>query len=359
MCRPKRLATSLLFSALAAIFAAHPVPAASLIYSGVLETNGQPAQGRHDLRLSAYASAEGGLPQAAPIEFTAVELHDGRFEVELDLPGQAEEAWVELAVRPAGGAAFTPLVGRTKATLAPAAIGQCWSSVGDSGTSTAVNFLGTTDGQPLVLRANGGLLFNSTTLVSSNVDDVVFRPRAAPADEDLDLRFVTRGGKSATLFLAESNGGLGIGVPNLTAASQRLTVSGGVGGIASLSNGGAWTNASSRSFKEGFDAIKPLEVLQRLVSLPITTWTYTGSAEGLHMGPVAEDFKAAFGLAGDGKSIATVDADGVAMAAIQGLNAKLEAENAKLREQNQQLDSRMNELTERLQQLEIRLDGAQ
>ena len=359
MFRTKCLVPSLLFSALAATFAASPVLAASLIYSGVLETKGQPAQGRHDLQLTVYASAEGGMPEAAPIEFTAVELHDGRFEVALDLPGQAEEAWVELAVRPAGGAAFTPLIGRSKATTAPAAIGQCWSSVGDSGTSAAVNFLGTTDGQPLVLRANGGLLFNTTTLVSSNVDDVVFRPRAAPADEDLDVRLVTRAGKSATLFLAESNGGLGIGVPNLTAASPRLTVSGGVGGIASLSNGGAWTNASSRTFKEGFDAIAPLEVLQRLVSLPITTWTYTGSAEGLHMGPVAEDFKAAFGLAGDGKSIATVDADGVAMAAIQGLNAKLEAENAELRERNQKIESRMNELAERLQQLEARLDGAQ
>jgi trimeric autotransporter adhesin len=49
------------------------------------------------------------------------------------------------------------------------------------------------------------------------------------------------------------------------------------------------------------------------------------------MGPVAEDFKAAFGLAGDGKSIGTVDADGVALAAIQGLNQKLESENAALK----------------------------
>jgi hypothetical protein len=54
------------------------------------------------------------------------------------------------------------------------------------------------------------------------------------------------------------------------------------------------------------------------------------SAEGLQPGPVAEDFKAAFGLAGDGQSIATVDADGVALAAIQGVNAKLEARNAAL-----------------------------
>ena len=59
--------------------------------------------------------------------------------------------------------------------------------------------------------------------------------------------------------------------------------------------------------------------------------TYKSSTEGTHIGPMAEDFKDAFGMAGDGKSIGTVDADGVALAAIQGLNQKLESENAELR----------------------------
>jgi cell division protein FtsB len=48
---------------------------------------------------------------------------------------------------------------------------------------------------------------------------------------------------------------------------------------------------------------------------------------------MAEDFHAAFGLGKSAQQIATVDADGVALAAIQGLNAKLEAENAALREE--------------------------
>jgi hypothetical protein len=47
---------------------------------------------------------------------------------------------------------------------------------------------------------------------------------------------------------------------------------------------------------------------------------------------MAQDFHAAFALNGeDDRSIATVDPDGVALAAIQGLNAKLERENAELR----------------------------
>jgi hypothetical protein len=49
-----------------------------------------------------------------------------------------------------------------------------------------------------------------------------------------------------------------------------------------------------------------------------------------HIGPMAQDFHAAFGLDGtDDKHIATVDADGAALAAIQGLNAKVEVRSQK------------------------------
>ncbi len=100
---------------------------------------------------------------------------------------------------------------------------------------------------------------------------------------------------------------------------------------AHLTTGGTWTNASSRSLKTAFEAVDSLAVLKKVASLPLSTWAYKDSVEGRHLGPVAEDFKALFDLGGDGESIATVDADGVALAAIQGLNQKLEAENAALR----------------------------
>ena len=120
---------------------------------------------------------------------------------------------------------------------------------------------------------------------------------------------------------------------------------------AHLTIGGAWTNASSRQLKTDFAAVDPLQVLEHLLRLPITTWRYRESAEGLHLGPVAEDFKAAFGLAGDGKSIATVDADGVALAAIQGLNAKLEAERDGLKAENAALREGLEALRAELAEL--------
>ncbi len=101
---------------------------------------------------------------------------------------------------------------------------------------------------------------------------------------------------------------------------------------AHLTHGGTWTNASSRTLKSGFSPVDVTDTLSRVLSLSLTRWQYRASPqEGEHLGPVAEDFHAAFGLGSDGLSISTTDASGVALAAIQGLNAKLEAENAALR----------------------------
>lgn len=72
-------------------------------------------------------------------------------------------------------------------------------------------------------------------------------------------------------------------------------------------------------------------MLQRLVAMSIQQWRYIGQpGEVTHIGPMAQDFAAAFGVGENDTIISTVDADGVALAAIQGLNQKLEAENVGL-----------------------------
>jgi len=99
-----------------------------------------------------------------------------------------------------------------------------------------------------------------------------------------------------------------------------------------LSDGGAWNNASDRNRKDGFAPVNPREVLDKVAALPIQTWHYTNeTAEIRHLGPVAQDFRAAFGLGSDDKSISTVDAAGVALAAIQGLNRKVDEKDAQIR----------------------------
>jgi trimeric autotransporter adhesin len=97
---------------------------------------------------------------------------------------------------------------------------------------------------------------------------------------------------------------------------------------AHLTTGGVWTNASDRAAKENIAKVSARAVLERLVALPVTTWNYIGEGKTVRrMGPMAQDFFSAFGLGQSERSIGTVDAHGVAFAAIQGLNQKLVAES--------------------------------
>jgi hypothetical protein len=107
-------------------------------------------------------------------------------------------------------------------------------------------------------------------------------------------------------------------------------------GVLLAPGGGAWSSASDRNLKTNFQNVDTLNVLEKLVSMPLTTWNYTANTNIRHIGPMAQDFWAAFGRLGmDDKHIDTVDADGVAFAAIQGLNRKLETSNAELKKRLQ------------------------
>jgi hypothetical protein len=108
----------------------------------------------------------------------------------------------------------------------------------------------------------------------------------------------------------------------------------------------AFNPPSDRNLKENFKAVNPSVVLAKVVGMPISEWNFKGDAATPHIGPMAQDFHGAFGVGTDDKHIATVDADGVALAAIQGLNLKLseelkrrDAENAELRKRLERLES--------------------
>jgi len=111
-------------------------------------------------------------------------------------------------------------------------------------------------------------------------------------------------------------------------------------------NGSVYVNSvvvtSDRNAKENFAPVDPQAVLTKVAALPITEWNFKTSTALRHMGPMAQDFHAAFGLnADDDRHIAIMDEGGVALAAIQGLNQKLETENSQLRAQNAAMEARM------------------
>ena len=84
---------------------------------------------------------------------------------------------------------------------------------------------------------------------------------------------------------------------------------------------------------------RPNSVLRKLARVPISTWSYRAQDDSIrHIGPMAQDFYRAFGVGESRRRIDSVDADGVALAAIQGLARKLAVEHARRLAQEQRLD---------------------
>ena len=82
----------------------------------------------------------------------------------------------------------------------------------------------------------------------------------------------------------------------------------------------AWSALSDRNSKANFAPIDGRAVVEKLAQIPISTWNYkTQDAAIRHIGPMAQDFAAAFTVGEDNTHISTIDADGVSLAAIQGL----------------------------------------
>ncbi len=84
-------------------------------------------------------------------------------------------------------------------------------------------------------------------------------------------------------------------------------------------------------------------ILAGVAALPVSTWKFKDDTT-THLGPMAQDFRATFQLGNTDTGIASVDADGVALAAIQ-----------ELAKQNTVLKSELAELKARLAALEAKL----
>lgn len=140
--------------------------------------------------------------------------------------------------------------------------------------------------------------------------------------------FVWADGNNSTLPSAANNS-----VTMRASGGYRLfSNSGGTVGATLAPNTTSWSTLSDRNQKKDFAPVDSREVLEKLAALPITKWHYKWelSGETPHVGPMAQDFKAAFYPGRDDKSITTLEADGVALAAIQGLNQKVEEKNSEI-----------------------------
>ena len=106
---------------------------------------------------------------------------------------------------------------------------------------------------------------------------------------------------------------------------------GGSSGVYLAANGSTWASVSDRNAKKNFQPVDTVAVLNKLAAMPVEKWNYKWEADNdtPHLGPMAQDFKAAFYPGRDEKSITTLEFDGVELAAIQGLNQKLNERSPK------------------------------
>ena len=88
---------------------------------------------------------------------------------------------------------------------------------------------------------------------------------------------------------------------------------------------------SDRALKEQFTDVDVSEVLERVSSIPISRWSYRDEPSVRHIGPMAQDFAAAFSVGRDDRHIHTVDASGVALASIQALRQLVERQAEEIR----------------------------
>jgi Chaperone of endosialidase len=233
--------------------------------------------------------------------------------------------------------------------------GQAWDLFTGSGSTALRVFNATGGGIPLVIATGGdvgvgpSLPSASLHVRRSNGTAQVFVEEASgtvAARRLLDLQ--NRG--DVRLRLRNTASGVSWGTNNLN--GNFVINKGGSGldeflidGAGNVFVKGVLVHGSDRNAKDGIEPVVPDEVLDRVAALPISTWHFKDDRSGVrHLGPMAQDFAAAFGLGADDRHIAPTDVAGVALAAIQALQKEKEREIAALRAENSELADRVKAL---------------
>jgi hypothetical protein len=197
-----------------------------------------------------------------------------------------------------------------------------------------------TNGSKLTFRIQPNAPSNSLTIRSTgNVGIGTWSPEGA-----LEIE---RTGENAKLVLQRTDGdkwvfnsaggGLRIAANDPATAQVLIETDG------DMTIQGSLTEVSDVNAKENFAAVDGRQVLAAVVEIPITTWNYKADELAVrHMGPMSQDFYAAYDLGADNKHIALKDIGGVALAAIQGLNEIVAEQDAQI----EALEARVAELEE-------------
>ena len=159
-------------------------------------------------------------------------------------------------------------------------------------------------------------------------------------------RIVNAGGGTSRISVGYGSIVLATGGVGVQPSFENIQIS-----TTSVTVNGTFNNNSDRTQKQDFSPIQPSEVLQKVAGLPLSEWSYKSDAATRHIGPMAQDFYAAFAVGTDDKHIAPIDEGGVALAAIQGLNQKIDSREELLERRLKQKDAELNDLRQQLAEL--------
>jgi hypothetical protein len=152
---------------------------------------------------------------------------------------------------------------------------------------------------------------------------------------------------AANQFLVRASGGV-----------MLFSNAGATTGVSLPAGSGSWSSLSDRAQKRDIATIDDAAILDKVGSLPVSEWSYSAEGRVRHLGPMAQDFYSAFGVGEDPRHIATIDEEGVALAAIKALRAR-DAERARdlatLRAQLHRRDSDVAALQREVAELAARL----
>ena len=368
-------------------------------YQGQLKDNGTNANGGYSMIFKLYDAVSAGNQVGSTLT-TSVTLANGLFSVNLDFGSvfNGTARWLDITVT--NGGVTQTLSPRVQVLPAPyaqfAAVAATVTNGAIMNAQLAGNAVNTTNLQNNAvtnrnLTANA---VNATNIANGQVvkslnglaDVVTFSAgqnvTLTPSGNNIQISAITNsaiiglwtidsgtinapGGPTLSNALRFRSGGvtrLGLDVNGLGVVSYTgftvvgdINASGAINADTSIYSQGnitangqmyasSFNTTSDRNLKEKFTPVNSQEVLNRVASLPISSWNFKTDTTR-HIGPMAQDFYSAFNVGTDDKHIATVDEDGVALAAIQGLNQKLEDET-------KAKDAKINELEKRLADLE-------
>ena len=188
-----------------------------------------------------------------------------------------------------------------------------FGSMASGNSSTAMGLASTASGDFSTALGSFSQATNSGSFVWSD-DSVFFSGATSTANNSVTMR-------AAGGYRLFSN-------PGMTA------------GVSLASGGASWASISDVNAKKNFTSVNGEEVLAKLAAVPVQKWNYKWErdCDVPNIGPMAQAFKAAFYPGRDDKSITTLEFDGVELAAIQGLNQKLEQKETEIAELKARLD---------------------